>query len=440
MSVSEVAIRLSNVSKCFKRYAHPVDRLKEIVLPKKARSEEFWALKDIDLEIHKGQTLGIIGQNGSGKSTLLQIIAGTLTPTSGKVEVNGRISALLELGSGFNLEFTGRQNVFFNGRLLGLTQAELEQKFEAIASFADIGDFIDQPVKTYSSGMFVRLAFAVAVNVEPEILIVDEALAVGDILFQRKCFNKIEEMANSGVTILFVSHDLNSILNLCDRAIVIDQHTMHFEGKPHATVLEYTSMMAQREATNAISEQRQFRHETSHKPAAATLNVAESRIGIGGAEIIAVDVLDAMGKPAQTVKCGEKIKICSTLYFHQDIERPISGFKIKTINGIAVVGNSTFGSQKSFPAIAAGTTLTVEFSWCCQLTPGNYSLSVGISEMREDQRIVALDRRRDTLALTVIGSTMSSYGLLAIPVDINYTYESVQMDIDRGQLSVVSGL
>ncbi len=425
MSVSEVAISLHNVSKCFKRYAHPIDRLKEMVLPGKPRSEEFWALKDINLDIPRGQTLGIIGQNGSGKSTLLQIIAGTLTPTTGKVIVNGRISALLELGSGFNPEFTGRQNVFFNGRLLGLTHGEIEQRFDAIAAFADIGDFLDQPVKTYSSGMFVRLAFAVAVNVEPEILIVDEALAVGDILFQRKCFNKIEELANRGVTILFVSHDLNSILNLCDRAIIIDKNLIICEDKPHPVVLAYSTLMAQREAAQIESTQRKFKHEVSSAVAANT--IAESRIGIGGAELIGAEIFDTAGQPTQTVRCGERVTVCSTIQFHQDIDRPISGFKIKTLNGIAVIGHSTFDTPQALPAIAAGSVLTLEFSWQCYLTPGNYTISVGVSEMQEDQKILPLDQRRDMLPLTVIG-TLSSYGLLAVPVDIDFSCREPQPD------------
>lgn len=189
--MSEVAVSLNNISKCFKRYNHPTDRLKEILLPGRIRAAEFWALRDINLEVPKGQTIGIIGRNGSGKSTLLQIIAGTLTPTTGDVRVKGRVSALLELGSGFNSEFTGRQNIFFNGRLLGLSQREIEDRFDEIAGFADIGDFINQPVKTYSSGMFVRLAFAVVVNVSPEVLIVDEALAVGDMVFQHRCMRRM---------------------------------------------------------------------------------------------------------------------------------------------------------------------------------------------------------------------------------------------------------
>jgi lipopolysaccharide transport system ATP-binding protein len=416
--VSEIAISVNNVSKCFKQYAHPVDRLKEIIFPRRGRAKDFWALNDIQLEIPRGQTLGIIGQNGSGKSTLLQIIAGTLTPTKGSVQVNGRISALLELGSGFNPEFTGRQNVFFNGRLLGLSQSELLAKFDDIVKFADIGDFLDQPVKTYSSGMFVRLAFAVAVNVEPEILIVDEALAVGDILFQRKCFSKIEEMASRGATILFVSHDLNSILNLCDRAIVIDRHAIICDDKPHPAVLTYSTLMAQREAASEEFQNRKFRHET--RPSQSGQQVGESRIGIGGAELIDVELIDSQGRSVQTVKCGERTIVRSTIEFHEDIASPISGFKIKTLNGIAVVGNSTYGTPQSLPPVTAGTIMTLEFAWNCYLAPGNYTVTVGVSEIREDKKIVALDRRRDILPLTVIGSH-SSYGLLALPVDIDFS-------------------
>jgi lipopolysaccharide transport system ATP-binding protein len=412
--VSDIAIRLTNVSKSFRRYAKPADRLKELFLPGSKRSPDFWALQDINLEIARGQTLGIIGQNGSGKSTLLQIIAGTMTPTTGKVEVNGRISALLELGSGFNPEFTGRQNVFFNGRLLGLSITEIEQRFDRITAFADIGDFIDQPVKTYSSGMFVRLAFAVAVNVDPEILIVDEALAVGDILFQRKCFRKLEEMAESGVTILFVSHDLNSVLNLCDRALVLDNHQITHIGKPHPITLAYSAMMAQREA-----DAKNFRHEI--KIAAPGQAIGESRIGIGGAELLEVRLFDESGRETQTVRCGEKVTVRSTIFFHQPIEKPIAGFKIKTLNGIAAIGNSTHGSPCPLPAIAAPTEITVEFSWACYLTPGSYTITAGVSELTEDQRILPLDRRRDCLPLTVIGS-LSSYGLLAIPVEIDYRF------------------
>jgi len=224
--MSEIAISLKNVSKCFKRYAHPVDRLKEILYPGHTQSQNFWALQNINLEIIKGQTVGIIGRNGSGKSTLLQIIAGTLTPTSGSVEVKGRIGALLELGSGFNPGFTGRENVFLNGAILGLTREEMEQRFDDIAAFADIGDFIDQSVQTYSSGMVVRLAFAVSVNIEPDILILDEALAVGDAAFQFQCFERLERLTQLGVTILFVSHDMSSVKLFCEHVLYLANGTL----------------------------------------------------------------------------------------------------------------------------------------------------------------------------------------------------------------------
>ncbi len=240
----EIAISLKNVSKCYKRYAHPVDRLKEVLLPGKSRAQEFWALGDINLEVPKGETLGIIGQNGSGKSTLLQIIAGTLTPTTGEVLVNGRVSALLELGSGFNPEFTGRQNVFFNGQILGLSQAELEAKFDDIAAFAEIGDFIEQPVKTYSSGMAVRLAFAVIANTEPKILIVDEALSVGDAKFQARCMKRIRQMKDQGVTVLFVSHDSGSVKMLCKSAVLMNYGRILEIGAPKEVVNHYIALLS----------------------------------------------------------------------------------------------------------------------------------------------------------------------------------------------------
>ncbi|MFE4105226.1 ABC transporter ATP-binding protein [Almyronema epifaneia] len=227
---SEIAISIESISKVFKRYAKPTDRLKEILLPGKQRADEFWALKNIDLKIPKGQTVGLIGQNGSGKSTILQIVAGVLKPTSGRVWVNGTVSALLELGSGFNFEYTGRQNVFFYAQLLGLTKSQVESKFHEIEQFAEIGDFIDQPIKTYSSGMTIRLAFAVATQVNAEILIIDEALSVGDMYFQAKCIERMKEMKQK-TTILFVSHSISTVRNFCDRAIWIKSGEIAADGE-----------------------------------------------------------------------------------------------------------------------------------------------------------------------------------------------------------------
>ena len=243
--MNNIAIRVNNLSKCYHIYDRPQDRLKQLVVPK-LRSlvgrnpnryyREFWALNDVSFEVGRGETIGIIGRNGSGKSTLLQMICGTLDPTAGLVETRGRVAALLELGAGFNPEFTGRENVYMNATVLGLTQEEISTRFDSIASFADIGEFIEQPVKHYSSGMYARLAFAVAINVDPDILVVDEALAVGDEPFQRKCFSRIEKIRNDGGTILFVSHSGSTVINLCDRAILLHRGERLYTGTPKRAV------------------------------------------------------------------------------------------------------------------------------------------------------------------------------------------------------------
>ncbi len=248
----ELAISLKNVSKCFSRYENPIDRLKEVLLPNQKHVNEFWALHDINLEIFKGESVGIIGCNGSGKSTLLQIIAKTLTATTGNVLVNGRVSALLELGCGFNLEFTGRQNVFFNCRLLGLTQAEVEERFDDIIEFAEIGDFIDRPVKTYSSGMFVRLAFSVVTQVDADILIIDEALSVGDMYFQKKCIEKMKSLKMQ-TSILYVSHSIGSVRNFCDRAIWISDGRIKQDGESSLVCEAYGDSVIRRQAKIAYS-------------------------------------------------------------------------------------------------------------------------------------------------------------------------------------------
>jgi lipopolysaccharide transport system ATP-binding protein len=243
MDMEDIAISVRHIAKSFRRYDRPSDRLKEILLPRRQRYREFQALRDVSIDIPRGQTLGIVGRNGSGKSTLLQIIVGTLQPSAGDIDVRGRISALLELGSGFNPEFTGRQNVFFNGQILGLSHAQIEARFDEIAAFADIGDFLDQPAKTYSSGMFVRLAFAVATSVEPDILVVDEALAVGDEAFQRKCFARIESLQAQGCTTLFVSHAASKVVELCDRALLLDHGEAIMTHHPKFVIDQYHKLI-----------------------------------------------------------------------------------------------------------------------------------------------------------------------------------------------------
>jgi lipopolysaccharide transport system ATP-binding protein len=310
--MGEVVISLNNVSKCFKRYSRPIDRLKEILQPKKSDENAFWALQSLSLNIIKGETLGIIGRNGSGKSTLLQIIAGTLTPTTGEVKVNGRVAALLELGSGFNPEFTGRQNVFFNGRLLGLTKAEIEANFDRIASFADIGDFLDQPVKTYSSGMLVRLAFSVQAHLSPDILIIDEALSVGDIFFQQKCARRLKELRDNGTTLLFVSHDMAIVRNLCTRAIYLKKGKLLAEGETKAVIREYL------QEDLGFDLESSFIHEKNlneHQLTAAEVNYSEliqnslvpyKSIESEFVKVIAVNLLSEDGQYSLRYRIGDK--------------------------------------------------------------------------------------------------------------------------------------
>ncbi|HCF26082.1 MAG TPA: ABC transporter ATP-binding protein [Cyanobacteria bacterium UBA11049] len=390
--MSEIAISLKNVSKCFKRYARPAERLKEILVPGKSRVDEFWALKDISLEVPKGETLGVVGRNGSGKSTLLQILAGTLTPTTGEVNVKGRISALLELGSGFNPEFTGRQNVFFNGRLLGLSQREIEEKFDDIAAFADIGDFIEQPVKTYSSGMFVRLAFAVAVNVDPEILIVDEALAVGDIVFQHRCMRRMRDLMDRGVTTLFVSHDSGAIKTLCNSAIMLHDGVIHTAGLPNAVIIEYIKTVTELELEITQTE------VESHEQQKAAINsqIAEdihkqqtslqdnkTRRGNRKALIEDVKLLNSYGEycgDSPVFGFNEEVTLAVEVKVYEPLKECIVGFFICDKNGNEIIGSNTFEENYPIGKLEPGETITINFQFRLPLRPASYSLTVAGAE------------------------------------------------------------
>ena len=410
----DIAISLKNVSKCFQRYAHPVDRLKEILLPGKSKTSQFWALRNVDLEIEKGQTVGIVGRNGSGKSTLLQIIAGTLTPTTGEVVVRGRVSALLELGSGFNPEFTGSQNVFFNARLLGLTQQEIEDKFDAIAAFADIGDFIKQPVKTYSSGMFVRLAFAVAVNVDPEILIVDEALAVGDIVFQHRCMRRMRSMMDSGVTTLFVSHDSGAIKTLCNSAVMIDAGKIYTNGTPNDVIIKYMKLVTETElglvtpdkvddntkntavgASCSLSNQKSLSNQQSKQDSskiknpkfsqesASVIKVEKTRRGNRKALIESVKLFHQSGNEAEKSPIfgfKERVKLVVEVQVYQQLQGCIIGFFLCDKNGNELIGSNTIEENQPIGKLAAGTNLQIEFTFKLPLRPSSYSLTVAGAE------------------------------------------------------------
>jgi len=411
--MGEIVISLKNVSKCFKRYARPVERLKEILLPGKSRADEFWALRDVNLEIPEGQTLGIVGRNGSGKSTLLQIIAGTLTPTTGEVRVNGRISALLELGSGFNPEFTGRQNVFFNGRLLGLSQKEIEDRFDEIAGFADIGDFIDQPVKTYSSGMFVRLAFAVAVNVAPEILIVDEALAVGDVVFQHRCMRRMRNLMDSGVTTLFVSHDSGAVKTLCNWAVMIHEGKIYTSGLPNSVIIDYMKLVTEEELGLVQVEAEQFPTKATYdikeqdSSLEVTCNIEEQdkssvldqndvlsnqqsqnqvtppRRGNRKAIIEEIKLLNQFGQYTNNggiIGFNEEVTLIVDLNVYEPLQDCIVGFYVCDKNGNEIIGSNTFEENCSIGSLAPGDRLNIYFKFNLPLRNGSYSLTVAGAE------------------------------------------------------------
>lgn len=411
---SEISIKVESLSKCYQIYDQPRDRLKQFVLPRIRRAvgvdpkqyfREFWALRDVSFEVKKGETVGIIGRNGSGKSTLLQMICGTLNPTSGTISTRGRIAALLELGSGFNPEFTGRENVFMNGAVLGLRREEIDLRFDDIAAFADIGDFIEQPVKTYSSGMLVRLAFAVAINVEPEILIVDEALSVGDELFQRKCFSRIEAIRAKGATILFVSHSGSAIVELCDRAILIDSGEKLAVGIPKKIVGTYQKLLyAPADKREVILEKIRMGDEpvagllhagedTSHEvhePISDSQKLQESfdpnltpsstiEYESHGAYISSPVVLTLAGEQVNNLVSGNTYGYTYTVRFNKSANNVRFGMLIKTVSGVELGGGVSASSTiDSLPYVHAGAKYRVEFRFRCTLNPGVYFLNAGV--------------------------------------------------------------
>lgn len=375
----EPVLRVEGVSKQYRIYDRASDRLKEMVTRGRWRTHrEFWALRGISFEVEKGTTFGIVGPNGSGKSTLLQIIVGTLAPTEGTTWHAGRISALLELGSGFNPEFTGVENVFMNASLMGFSYAETEAMLPFIERFAEIGEFINQPVKTYSSGMYVRLAFATAISAMPQILIVDEALAVGDAVFQHRCMRRIREMQESGMTILLVSHDPNAIRALCSRALLLHAGRIEALGKPTDVLNRYQKLIMARESAYEMTEPvsnaalKEFDTETIPKLSYTY------RHGDGRAEIIAVQLINAAGQQVEFVETGEEVVVRVRLVFHDDVEAPVCGFLIRNRHGIHLYGTNTDLQQVNFGATQRDEIVEVNFAFSCWLAPDSYSLTFAV--------------------------------------------------------------
>ncbi|RBP48449.1 ABC transporter ATP-binding protein [Arenicella xantha] len=414
--VMQPVIKVQQVKKCYKTYRKPIHRLWQSFFPKKTYAHNFWALKGIDLTVHKGETVGIVGKNGSGKSTLLQIIAGILQPTEGQFETHGRISALLELGAGFNPEFTGMENARLNASIMGLTRDEFHQKLPDIVDFCGLGDFLHRPVKTYSSGMFVRLAFAVAINMNPDILIVDEALAVGDVRFQRKCFRRLDALKEQGVSILFVTHSTDSVLKYCDRAIMLDEGELKMTGSPKDVVQAYLEMMFESDADvqapvaiNAEDYAVDFDPTVDNCVKQPTYNANEHRWGDGRAKICHYEVLQNGAYTSGLVKRGDRLTIRMSVLFEQDIDELIYGITVKTEDGNAVYGtNSRLVSDMPLSQ-KGGDLVPIEFELTLSLLSGHYFISLGVAQDHEAKDNIAVDRRYDMIHIHV-GTTPEAFG------------------------------
>lgn len=438
---SDVSIKVEGLGKCFQIYEQPHDRLKQFVLPHLQRSlgktrkqyfREFWALKDVSFEVKKGETVGIIGRNGSGKSTLLQLICGTLSPTMGTIETQGRIAALLELGSGFNPEFTGRENVYLNAALLGLTNEEIDDSFDRIAAFADIGQFMERPVKTYSSGMTVRLAFAVQAQVSPSILIVDEALAVGDARFQAKCFERLRQLKENGTSILLVTHSSDQIVTHCSKALLLNNGSQLEIGEPKHVVNRYLDLLFGKEKLKP--DESTQANNSSIRTAVGNCNLSihadefsgrqgynpnEYRWGDGAATILDF-YLSADDEPyPASITTGQKIKLAVSIKFSSDIFRPIFGVTIKTKEGVVVYGinSETLGSDSFFTLGNRGSVAQANAAFTCRLAPGDYFISLGVAT-KHGEDIVPHDRRYDAIHFQV-RTCNKFFGLVNLELEID---------------------
>ncbi len=356
-------VLVQGVSKVYSLYQRPSDRILELLpFRRHPLHSDFWALRDIHLRAERGEFLGIVGPNGSGKSTLLQILSGILRPTTGRVVTEGRVAALLELGAGFNLDFTGRENVYINAEIMGLSRREIDKAFPKIEAFAEIGEFIDRPVKEYSSGMYVRLAFSTAIHVDPEILIVDEALAVGDAIFANRCIQKFEELRNRKVTVLFVSHDLGLVKRLSDRSILMLNGRIEAEGSPRDVVNRYVGLVLERQASERSEEDGRL--------------PASFRHGDGASRILGVDLLDAHGHSVRSLYHGDRLTAVVRIRFERSVSRPMVGMLIRNRLGMDVFGTNTRLENIELGDFASGEELTVQFELDCLLAHSEYTLTV----------------------------------------------------------------
>lgn len=433
MEERKTAICAEQITKIYKLYEKPSDRMREALgLTRKKLYKEHYALHGVDMTVFQGETVGIIGTNGSGKSTLLKIITGVLNPTKGNLTVNGRISALLELGAGFNMEYNGIDNIYLNGTMMGFSQKEIEEKMQDILDFADIGDYVYQPCKTYSSGMFVRLAFAVAINIEPEILIVDEALSVGDVFFQAKCYHKFDEFKKMGKTILFVSHDLSSIAKYCDRVILLNRGYKLGEGSPKEMIDDYKQVLvgqyeAPEEEASLLEDEdikelaaemsgknrRRNRVAGGQKKSADKKKTAQKNAEAPGANPDALEygtkaavihdyyVTDKKGTKASAIIKGEEFTLHYKVRFEEDIPAPIFAFSVKNVRGTEITGTNSMLEKAFLTGVKAGEVKEVTFTQKMDLQGGEYLLSLGVTGY-EKEKFEVYHRLYDVINITVV--------------------------------------
>mgnify|MGYP002620216712 CR=1 FL=1 len=439
---SDVAIEVSGLSKSYLIYQNPKDRLKQMFMPRVARAfgrtakpyfSEHWALRDISFSVNRGETVGIIGRNGSGKSTLLQIICGTLAATSGAVTTNGRIGALLELGAGFNPEFTGRQNAILNGQILGLTQREILDRMEEIEAFADIGAFFDRPVKTYSSGMYVRVAFAVQACIDPDILVVDEALAVGDEKFQRKCYDRFDQLRARGTSILLVTHSTTTIERFCQRAVLLHQGELHGVGPSNIIVDQYHALLYADEKAYLQFLNREIdegggapRTQLIDAEAPALPASEEMRTEPNErlrAQIVSCAMTNELGQSQEVFRPGDVACVTMILTCFEDIKEIQAGLSIKTVEGVHSFGTSTLYFSNNYKDAKAGDTITVRFRLSLNLCEGVYFLSMAIAEPVSQADMLYLDKRSDVIIFKVSEPKIKATGIAYLPAQVEIIRE-----------------
>ncbi len=422
--MSDIAISVSDVSKVYSLYDKPTLRFKEALsIHKKSYHKEFHALNHVSFEIKKGEMVGIIGKNGAGKSTILKIITGVLMPTSGDVTIDGKVSALLELGAGFNPEYNGIQNAYLSGTMMGFSEEEMEKKLPEILKFADIGDFIKQPVKTYSSGMFARLAFAVAISVDPDILIIDEALSVGDVFFQAKCYKRMEDLKNSGKTVLFVTHDMGSVMKYCERAIIINDGRKYAEGPTKEMVDLYKKILVGQDEPEEEKEE-----EEKPQPGLEVqkgtwldymlLNPNYQDYGDKRATITSFGIFDHENQISNTIYKMKPFTIKMRVKFHQTVENPIFAFSIKDLKGNELAGTNTIIEKTDTGRGEAGETVEIAFSQKMVLQGGQHLLSLGCTGY-EDDALVVYHRLYDICCIQVL-SKKTTVGFCDLDSTVTY--------------------